>query len=399
MNKLHNYSVIFLILILMESLLGKVPFLSAQSGPLNGSGGGIVAFISNREENREIYLMNADGSEQTRVTNDGAFKFGLSWSPDGNRLAFCSSLHGGFEIYIMDVIDITSASFSPPIRITNNSAMEMSPTWSPNGLKIAYDSGMSGIAIMDIDGSNISFLNTSPINGSQPAWSPNGDRIAFSSMQGIYTIDIDGTDLHQVTSTYSLVPSWSPNANKIAYVGVNESEDIYIINTDGTENICITTSPENDFVPSWSPDGGRIVYEGSINVNDEICVIDINGENYQRLTNVGSNTGPCWRPIYGNTSVINNTSTKTATGFYLYQNYPNPFNPNTKIKYSLTQPAFTKLVIFNILGEKIIDLVNEYKNIGVYEAQFNSSNLPSGVYFYLLQSGSQVQHRSMLLTK
>ena len=90
MNKQINHKATLLVLLLMVILLINLPNLFAQTGPLDGSGGGIIAFISNRNGSEEIYLMNADGSEQTRVTNNSAFEFGLSWSPDGNRLAFCS---------------------------------------------------------------------------------------------------------------------------------------------------------------------------------------------------------------------------------------------------------------------------------------------------------------------
>lgn len=85
--------------------------------------------------------------------------------------------------------------------------------------------------------------------------------------------------------------------------------------------------------------------------------------------------------------------------FSLDQNYPNPFNPITTIKYSIEKPAFTDLILYNILGESVLNLVNEYKNVGVYEVQLDASNLPSGVYFYYLRSGSYIQSRKMLLLK
>jgi len=386
-----------LLLFFMISLLANVPNLFAQEGPLDGSGGGIIAFISDRDGSEEIYLMNADGSEQTRVTNNSALECFISWSADGSRMAFCSSLQGGLEIFVIDVIDISIASFGSPVRITNNSAMEMFPTWSPDGLRIAYDSGISGIAIMNADGSNISYLGTSSVTGNQPDWSPEGDRIAFSSSQGIYSIAIDGTDLQQLTTTYSLVPAWSPDGSKIAYVATDAAEDIFIMNKDGSGKKRLTTREENDFVPSWSPDGNRIVYEGSINSNDEICVIDTSGENYQRLTNVGTNRGPEWWPVKVNTSLNdNNVSLIIPNEPTLYQNYPNPFNPNTTIAFSHKKPAVTELIIFNSLGERMAEFLLGYKNIGMHEIEFDGSSFPSGVYYYMLRSATIIQTRKML---
>jgi dipeptidyl aminopeptidase/acylaminoacyl peptidase len=392
--------------LLIAYTLFIVPKLYSQTGPLDGRGGGIIAFTSDRDGSTEIYLMNADGTEQTRVTMNNAFEFGLSWSQDGNRLAFCSNLPGDFEIYIMDVIDITTASFTSPVRITNNSVMEMSPTWSPDGLRLAFDSGISGIAIMNSDGSNISYLNTSPVQGAnQPAWSPVGDRIAFSSGQGIYTVSSEGTDLYRLTTSYSLVPAWSPDASKLAYVTGTTDEDIYTINQDGTENKRITSSSENDFVPCWSPDGARIVYEGSISGNDEICIIDLDGENLTRLTNKGINRGPVWRPVLGDTSINSvNFPFQTSNESLLYQNYPNPFVHETTITFFLSQDAKTELRIYSLSGQEIRTLVNSNYFAGYHSVKWDGRNdfhqlMNSGVYVYAIKVGDRLLSKRMMSIK
>lgn len=89
----------------------------------------------------------------------------------------------------------------------------------------------------------------------------------------------------------------------------------------------------------------------------------------------------------------------TKTGFQLDQNYPNPFNPVTNITYSIKNPAKTSLTVYNILGEEVKSLVNEYKNPGKYIVSFDASDLASGIYFYKLQSGSLVQSRKMIVIK
>ena len=85
--------------------------------------------------------------------------------------------------------------------------------------------------------------------------------------------------------------------------------------------------------------------------------------------------------------------------FALEQNYPNPFNPSTSIEYSIPENGFAKLSVYNLVGEEVSVLVNETVNAGFYEVAFNAANLPSGTYFYRLQSGNTVQSKKMILMK
>ncbi|MFA6979617.1 MAG: T9SS type A sorting domain-containing protein [Ignavibacteriaceae bacterium] len=85
--------------------------------------------------------------------------------------------------------------------------------------------------------------------------------------------------------------------------------------------------------------------------------------------------------------------------YSLNQNYPNPFNPNTTISYSIANPGLVTVKIFNILGEEILQLVNEYKNSGSYSVNFDASRLSSGIYFYSLTSGSFISTKKMVVLK
>ena len=85
--------------------------------------------------------------------------------------------------------------------------------------------------------------------------------------------------------------------------------------------------------------------------------------------------------------------------FYLSQNFPNPFNPSTDIYYQLRVSGNVTLKIFNIIGSEVVTLVNEEKSAGSYGVNFNASNIPSGVYFYRLQSGSFIETKKMILMK
>jgi len=92
------------------------------------------------------------------------------------------------------------------------------------------------------------------------------------------------------------------------------------------------------------------------------------------------------------------------TNYTLLQNYPNPFNPSTKIKYSIPSVetyghASVQLVVYDILGREVAELVNEQQKPGYYEVQFDASKLTSGVYFYKLQAGSFLQTKKMILLR
>jgi hypothetical protein len=116
--------------------------------------------------------------------------------------------------------------------------------------------------------------------------------------------------------------------------------------------------------------------------------------------------------VYGDTSLIVGINSENAlipAGFKLFQNYPNPFNPRTKIRFEIpvtNSPlsggaggGFVTLKVYDVLGNEVETLVNEYKPAGSYEVEFNAKNLPSGVYFYQLKVGDFIQSKKMLLIR
>jgi len=98
-------------------------------------------------------------------------------------------------------------------------------------------------------------------------------------------------------------------------------------------------------------------------------------------------------------SQVVSTDVSTPTQFELKQNYPNPFNPSTKINYFLDKSGFVKLSVYNLLGEIVSTLINQNQEAGFYNVEFDASNIQSGIYFYKLESGNQVQTKQMMLIK
>jgi hypothetical protein len=100
---------------------------------------------------------------------------------------------------------------------------------------------------------------------------------------------------------------------------------------------------------------------------------------------------------------------KVFNSYNLEQNYPNPFNPTTHFEFRIADFGFVSLKIFDVLGNEVATLVDEEKAAGSYEVEFsatggyssggNAYNLPSGIYFYILQSGNYIETKKMMLLK
>ncbi|MBK7378649.1 MAG: T9SS type A sorting domain-containing protein [Ignavibacteriales bacterium] len=85
--------------------------------------------------------------------------------------------------------------------------------------------------------------------------------------------------------------------------------------------------------------------------------------------------------------------------YFLSDNYPNPFNPNTSISYSIPENAFVTLKIYDVLGNEVEELINEQKEPGNYQIDFNASELSSGIYYYTLTAGNFTSTKKMILVK
>jgi hypothetical protein len=96
---------------------------------------------------------------------------------------------------------------------------------------------------------------------------------------------------------------------------------------------------------------------------------------------------------------VENYSPELPADYSLTQNYPNPFNPTTQISFSLVQPGYTTLTVYNVVGQVVAKLVDEELSSGTYKVNFKAVNLPSGVYFYQIKSGMFNQTKKMMLMK
>ena len=118
---------------------------------------------------------------------------------------------------------------------------------------------------------------------------------------------------------------------------------------------------------------------------------------------IGTIHNPDNRTTIDFTAIVLPTSVENEgeqlNGFFLSQNYPNPFNPSTNIKFGLNEAGFVSLKIYDVLGNEVAALVNEYKAAGNYEISFNSTQLSSGTYIYRLVTNNFTETRKMILEK
>lgn len=267
-----------------------------------------IVFTSNRDGNNEIYVMNEDGSGQSRLTDNTAADEDPVVSPDGSQIAFASDRDGNGEIYLMD------ADGNNVVQLTNTTGVENStPVWSPDGSQLAFSrftgSQVFEVFVIDVDGSNESNVtNSSTSNDASPAWSPDGTRLAFVSDRGadgdaeIWLMNPDGTGLSQLTDNDDTVsdgsPDWSPDGTQIAF-STNRDQDfeIYIMDADGSNPSRLTTTAGQDAQPSWSPDGLQVVFLSDRDGNGEIYRISTDGNGLINLTvNSANEADPDWSP-------------------------------------------------------------------------------------------------------
>jgi TolB protein len=213
-----------------------------------------VAFVSSND----IYVMNADGSNRTRLTTLGGFW--PTWSPDGLKIAFLSTRDGNYEIYVMN------ADGSGQTNITNHPMDDSYPAWSPDGSKIAFIAGREGgldIWTVGPDGSNATNLTNGLGINWMPNWSPDGSKIAIQSTRApnynedIWVMNADGSGLVDLTPQSQEAdrqPAWSPDGSKIAFVKkVDDHYDVYVMNADGSSQTNVTNTPGDEVKPDWQP--------------------------------------------------------------------------------------------------------------------------------------------------
>jgi Tol biopolymer transport system component len=310
--------------------------------PAKAASNGLIAFTSDRDLNPdgtindEIYKMNSDGSKPTRLTNNLAIDQFPAVSPKGDKIAFLSDRSGDWEIWVMGTKDEDDDGNGDPLtQITNSASITWeflyAISWSPNGEELAFmntpDGNNREIYKMNKDGSGQTNLTNDPAFDAGPDFSPvlpdGTTKIAFTSNRTdpddgttdneIYVMNADGTNVTQLThnTASDSMPEFSPDGREIAFQSTRDGNlEIYKMNADGSDQVRLTyRSTFTDRNATWSPDGTQIAFWSGTGVafaDGEIWVMnakdtnnDGNGDNQTNITNK-PNSGdiePDWGPV------------------------------------------------------------------------------------------------------
>ncbi len=260
-----------------------------------------IAFVSNRDGNKEIYLMDYDGENVVRITQNQHLDLFPDLRPRHHQIVFSSFSKNMASLLIFDLLTGDRRT------LVSRGGLNTTPEWSPDGQRIVFVSAMDGNAelyTVGADGTGLKRLTFSPAIESSPTWSPTGQQIAFTSDRTgrpqIYVMDSDGSNVRQMTKfgEYNDSAAWSPDGTRIAFVSRHGLQfDIYVLDLTNDSVIRLTENQGSNESPFWAPDGLHLVFSSNRSGRYQLYIMDRWGRNVRQLTFKGQNTNPSWRPF------------------------------------------------------------------------------------------------------
>jgi hypothetical protein len=268
---------------------------------------GRIVFTSSRGGNFDIYSSKPDGSDRIRLTDTPDFQeFSPSSSPDGARVVYYGRDGNLFDDFFQYDVYVMNADGTGQTRLTDGSTHDEQPVWSPDGTRIAFVRGFfSDIWIMNPDGSRqLNLTNTPESSEYAPWWSADGIRIFYSAEEAerhVMNADGSGQTLLPGEDPDVAPGSVSPDGTRIAFSAFHSgSTKVFVMNADGTDRVRLTDMAGSESGPSWSPDGTRLAFDSDAAGRNDVFVINADGTGLVNVTNDAAaveRTGPrAWGP-------------------------------------------------------------------------------------------------------
>jgi Tol biopolymer transport system component len=283
---------------------------------------------------QEIFILNPDGTGARQLTgNTETYESSPAWSRDGRLIAYVRTPRAPYEVDVPpgEEIHVMDADGTNVRRLTRNTAEERTPRWLPDGriVFVFCPSSPPGtderpecsLVAMRADGTGreeLARLGSMAPLGSTAALgdvSPDGRRVVYAQIEGqshyqeseLYVMNIDGTGRRALTDndTGDAAPAWSPDGQRIAFMSnraesapcdthdcVGFKNELWVMNTDGSDVTRLTETPQEEFTPTWSTDGEKIVYSRERSDGPpELFVMNADGSCPRRLA---EGTEPDW---------------------------------------------------------------------------------------------------------
>jgi TolB protein len=259
-----------------------------------------IVFSYKTPNGKEIAMVDYDGFNFTRITENGNINLFPAYAPDGGRILFSTYASDRLSIYLYDFAKKEIQLVSSFI------GLNFAPCWAPDGSKVCMSLSKDGNAelyMLDLNSRELTRLTRNSAIDTSPTFSPNSREIAFVSDRSgnpqIYVMDIHGGNVRRMTfhGNYNTSPAWSPRGDIIAYVSreKDNSQQIYVTDPTDFSPVRLTYLRNNE-EPAWSPDGLHIVFSSNRTGRYELYTMNWDGSRVRKLTDGITANAPDWSP-------------------------------------------------------------------------------------------------------